>query len=181
MTRWAKIRFLLATVVAATLLGGLWLVPGGATSGASVSATAAAKVSDADCETLKELSDNVPDVTGSGSSLFGKQAAAAAKGFKTTAKDIKSKKLRSAMNTMAAVYEDLADTNNVAGALTVTLRAGQKYVRALATWSKATLECFTSGVTIPTLPQNLTIPTLPNNLTVPTLPNNLTLPTLPRR
>jgi len=148
MIGWKKVRVLVATLVGATLLVGGMALPASA-------AVHAATPSASDCETLGTLSDNISDI-GGGSSFFGKQAGAAADGFRETAADVDDKKIKKAMLKIASVYDDLSKANNVASALTVTVRAGRGYVRALGVYTKASLSCATASITVP----KVTVPTI---------------------
>jgi len=176
MSRWAKVRFSVAAVVVSIVLGGVWLVPSVASADKSVATPStvhgATKYSDSDCQALNELSDEIPDVKSSSNNLYGKTAAAAAEGFSATAKKVKDKKLKSALNTIAHTYSDLGKANNVASALAITVKAGTAYLKASATWGKALVSCTLSNVTIPsiTLPSGVT---LPGGVTIPSI-------TLPR-
>lgn len=173
MSRWMHARFLVAILAASAVLGTIWLVPGSAS-------VPAKKPSQSDCEALQALGEEIPEVSGSGRNLFGKEAAAVEKGLEATAKKIRDKKLRSALNTLAAIYDDLADADSASEAVAITLKGGEKYAKALATVGKATLQCLGSQITLPSVPPSLTLPTLPGNVTLPSLPGNVTLPTLPR-
>jgi hypothetical protein len=178
MSRWAKIRFAVAGVVVGALLAGIWLVPGVASAENAAGApgvVAGATYSDSDCEALLGLGDDIPDAKSKSNDIYGDRAEAVSEGFSETAQEIDNKKLRNTMNTLADYYGKLGDANSVAGAIAVTVKAGKKYVKALATWSKATLSCAVSNVTIPsiTLPAGVT---LPSGITLP----NITLPTVPR-
>ena len=156
MPAWTRARLLVATLVATVALVG----------GAALPASAAvrrATPSASDCEALGNLGDNISD-GGGGSSLFGRQAGAAADGFRETASEIDDPRLKKAMKRVASVYEDLSDANNVASALTVTVRAGRGYVRALNRFTTASLQCATASITLPTgvtLPGGVTIPSIP--------------------
>ena len=180
MNRWATIRFVVAAVAVSALLAGFWLIPSVASAEKPAAAPSAVigatKYSEADCQALNELDDEIPDVKSSSNNLYGKTAAAAAEGFSATAKKVKDKKLKSALNTIAKTYSDLGKADNVASAIAVTVKAGKSYLKAAATWSKALVSCTLSKVTIPSI-------TLPSGVTLPsgiTLPGNVTLPSIPR-
>ena len=175
MTTWAKLRFSAAAVVVGALLAGVWLVPSVASADKPAAVDRATKYSDADCQALKQLDDEIPDIKSSNGDIFGKRAKAVATGFSETADKVDDKKLKKALKTIAAFYDDLGGVDNVLGAARVLATSGKSYAKATATWGKATASCLTSSITIPTI-------TLPNGVTLPggvTIPS-LTLPTVPR-
>ena len=171
MTSGAKVRFVVATVVVGTLLAGIWLVPSVASAvkpAEAPSAVASATYSDEDCEALLNLDDEVPK-TGS-TDIFGKRAEAIGTGFRETADKIDDKKLKKALNTIAAFYDDLGDADNVIGAAKVLAKSGKSYAKATATWGKATASCAVSSVTVPSSLPTISIPiTLPGGVTIPTI------------
>jgi len=180
MNRWAKIRFVVAAFVVGALLAGIWLVPSiaSAENPAAVNGAVngAKKYSEEDCQALRELDDEIPDVKSSSSDIFGKKAAAYSEGDAATAKKVKDKKLKKALTTLAGFYDDLSDVDNIADALATTVKGGKAYIKANATWAKAFSQCVVSQITIPSI-------TLPSGVTLPsgiTLPNNITLPSIPR-
>ena len=175
MTDWAKVRFLLATVVAGALLAGIWLIPTVAAADKPAAVPNASTYSTSDCQALKELDDEIPDVKSSSSNIWGKRAAAISTGFSETADKVDDKKLKSALKSISKFYDQLSDADNALGALKVTAKGAKGYAKATATWAKATASCAVSSVTIPsiTLPSGVT---LPNGVTIP----SITLPTLPR-
>jgi len=173
MTDWARVRFFIATVAVGGLLAAIWLVPSVASAEkptAVPNATTSTTYSTSDCQALKQLDDEIPDVKSSKSDIFGKRAKAVSTGFSETADKIDDRKLKKALNTIAAFYDDLGDVDNVLGAAKVLATSGKSYAKATATWGKATASCLLSSVTIPSI-------TLPNGVT---LPGNITLPTVPR-
>ena len=176
MTRWTRIRFVGACIVVGALLAGIWLVPGVASAEKPAAAPGAivrgSAYSDADCDALSELDDETPDVKSTSNDIYGKRAEAVSEGFAATADKVDNKKLKKALNTLSGFYDDLGDVDSVAGAVAATIRSGKKYGKAIATWTKATVSCVTSNVTIPsiTLPSGVTLPsgiTLPTNITIP--------------
>ena len=179
MTSWAKVRFAVAFVVVGALLAGIWLIPSAASAEKPAVAPSAvpraSSYSDADCQALNELDNEIPDVKSGSNSFYGKQAAAAGEGFSATAKKVEDKKLKSALNTIASTYSQLGKADNVASALAITVKSGKKYLQATANVGKAVASCALSKVTIPSI-------TLPNGVTLPggvTIPS-ITLPTIPR-
>jgi hypothetical protein len=162
MQRWTQFRFAVAFVVVSVALAGVWLIPGGASTGTS----ARAKPSTSDCEALQDIGDETPDVEGR-STFDPDELSAYATGLENTAKKIDDSKLRNAMNTVAAVYEDASEASNRAGALAVIVRSGKKWLKANARLGKAVVQCATASITVPTLPRNVT---LPGGITIPTLP-----------
>ena len=117
MTSWAKVRFAVAFVVVGALLAGIWLIPSAASAEKPSAVPRASSYSDADCQALNELDNEIPDVKSGSNSFYGKQAAAAGEGFSATAKKVKDKKLKSALNTIASTYSQLGKADNVASAL----------------------------------------------------------------
>ena len=56
------------------------------------------------------------------------------------------KKLKSALNTMGDIYEDMSDADNPAGAILAFSRNGQKYSKAFVQYSKyLTTNCLGTG------------------------------------
>jgi hypothetical protein len=162
MQRWTHIRFAVAFVVASAALACIWLIPGGASTGSS----AREKPSTSDCEALQDIGDETPDVEGS--DVFDSdELSAYATGLENTAKNIDDSKLRNAMNTVAAVYEDASKARNKAGALAVIVKSGKKWIKANALLGKSVVQCAAASITLPTLPRNVT---LPGGITIPTLP-----------
>jgi len=181
MTSWAKVRFTVAFVVVGTLLAGVWLIPSVASADNPAkkkpkpTAASTSTYSDSDCQALKQLDDEIPDVKSSKSDIFGTRAAAISKGFSQTADKIDDPQLKSALETISKFYGQLSKADNVVSALRVTAKSAKSYAQASATWLKATTSCVVSSVTIPTI----TLPsgvTLPNGVTIP----SITLPTIPR-
>jgi hypothetical protein len=177
---WARVRFLVATAVVGALLAGIWLVPSVASADNPAKkkpkpTAASTTYSDSDCQALKQLDDEIPEVKSSSSDIFGKRAAAISKGFSETADKIDDNQLKSALESISRFYGDLSKADNVVSALKVTAKSAKSYAQASATWLKATTSCVVSSVTIPsiTLPSGVT---LPNGVTIP----NITLPTIPR-
>src|SRR5262245_56009203 len=107
MNRWGRIRFAVAAVVVGAFLAGIWLVPSVASAERPAAMPSATQYSDADCKALKQLDDEIPNVKSSSNNFYGKQAAAAAKGFSATAKKVEDKKLKKALNTIAKTYSQL--------------------------------------------------------------------------
>jgi hypothetical protein len=168
MTSWARVRFTVAAVVVGSLLAGIWLIPSVASAGKQTAVHRGTTYSDEDCEALLNLDDEVPD-TGS-TDIFGKRAEAIGTGFKETADKIDDKKLKKALNTIAAFYDDLGDADNVIGAAKVLAKSGKSYAKATATWGKATASCAVSSVTVPSSLPTISIPiTLPGGVTIPTI------------
>lgn len=128
---------------------------------APVGATVRAKYSASDCDAVLGISDEIPDVQGSGANYDRRQVAAAATGFKETAKKVDDKKLKAALVVLGNVYAEMAKARTAAGAILATGKAGKKYAKAIGVWSTAVLECATAGLTVPSLPNNVTIPSLP--------------------
>jgi len=136
MTRWAKVRFIVATVVVGGLLAGIWLVPSVASADKRVavpSATTSTTYSTSDCQALKQLDDEIPDVKSSSSDIFGKRAKAVATGFSETADKVDDSQLKSALESLSKFYGDLGKANNVVSALRVTAKSAKSYAQASAT------------------------------------------------
>ena len=169
MSRWTQVRFGIAFVVMAVALGGVWLVPGSASTHASTRG----EVSSDDCDALQEIGDEIPDVSSAGN-LSKSQLEATSQGFVDTSKKIEDKKLKSALKTLGTIYDDASDASlGKVGVVGVFVKNGKRYGKATLTFSKAILSCVTSNITVPTLPTNITLPsgiTLPGGITVPTLP-----------
>jgi hypothetical protein len=180
MTSWAKVRFTIAAVVVGAVLAGIWLVPSASAENSAKkkpkpTASSTSKYSDSDCQALKQLDDEIPDVKSSSSDVFGKRAAAISTGFSDTAKKIDDQQLKSALQSISKFYGQLSKADNVVSAVAITAKSAKSYAQASATWLKATASCVVSSVTIPSI-------TLPNNITLPggvTIPS-ITLPTIPR-
>ena len=136
------VRWVAAIAAVATL--------GGVLSASAAGAAVGAKVSAADCETLLGLGENIDTVSGSGANVFGKQAAALADGLDETAKDIKNKKLRKSLTSMADFYDELADADNLIEAGKVAASESRKYGKALKVYTKTTLKCVTTQISLPT-------------------------------
>lgn len=137
--------------------------------GGAAGATSGRAVSPEDCTALAGLSDNI-DNSGSTPTIFGKQAAAVADGFAETAGDVEDKKLRKAMNRLAKVYDNLSGAGNAIEAVRVTATNARQYSKAISVFGRATIDCATQQVTLPT---DITLPTgvtLPGGVTIPTLP-----------
>lgn len=153
--------------VALTLLVAL----GGALAPAVAGAAVGTKVSAADCDALGEIGDNIDEAGGgSNPAVFGKQAQALADGLDETAGDIKNKKLRKSLRAMADFYDELGDADNLVAAGRVAVSEGRAYAKAIKVFTKITLKCVTSQIT---LPSDVTLPsgvTLPGNLTLPSIP-----------
>ena len=159
MRKTTQIRFAVAFVVVVVALGGVWLIPGSATT----VATGRAAVSADDCEALQDVGDEVPDVQSAGS-LGKAQLAATAEGMAATAEKIEDKKLKSALNTLSDLYEGASKAKGKLGAVGVFMKSGKRYGKATATYSTSLLSCVTSQITLPsniTLPGGITLPTLP--------------------
>ena len=176
MTSWARVRFTVAAVVVGALLAGVWLIPSVASADKQTAVHRGTTYSDEDCQALKELDDEIPDVSAKSSDIYGKRAAAISTGFSETADKVENKKLKKALNTLADYWDQLSDADNLIGAVKVTAKLAKTYGKAAATWTKALVSCATASVTIPSI-------TLPSGVTLPngvTLPGNITLPTAPR-
>lgn len=153
-----------ATLV--TLTTGLSLV--GLMPGA-VSASVAT-ISQRDCDALLLLPGELPEGGASIKEFDPDAFDSLATGYTTTAKKIQDKKLKKALLTIADVYEEMADQDDLASAIAVTAARTNEFTKALTRLTKATLKCATTSLTIPTLPRNVTIPSLPGNVTIPSLP-----------
>lgn len=161
MTARAMVRFLAATTVAALLAVGISAVGAGAAVHRAVS--------ESDCEALQNIGDNVD----SSASVFGKQAKQLSDSFDEVAGEVDDKKLKKALSTMADFYDDLSGAGNLIAAGKITVAKGKAYAKAVKVWTKASLECVTTQITLPpdvTLPSGVT---LPGGVTLPSV-------TLPR-
>src|SRR5262249_53619862 len=101
MTSGARVRFVVAAVVIGTLLAGVWLVPGGAS-------TATKKTySSADCAAIQ----NMKNPSGSNKS-FGAEAKATADAFSTAAGKVSDKSLKKSLKGLASFYRSLGNANS---------------------------------------------------------------------
>jgi len=148
MTGRAQVRVLLATLVVGTLLAGVWLAPGGASTAAKKKK---ATYSAQDCKIIQNI--KVDASKGSGS--FGTAAKATAKAYNEAADDVENKKLRSSMKKLASFYVDLGGVNNAAEAAILTAKGAKAYGKALGVFVKAQVYCI-SQITIP----SITIPSV---------------------
>jgi hypothetical protein len=137
-------------VVIGTLLAGVWLVPGGASTAAKKKTYSAA-----DCQVIQNIT--VDPSKGSGS--FGTAAKATAKAYNEAAADIQDKQLKNAVKSLASFYVDLGNTKTAAAAAVLTAKGGKAYGKALKVFLKAQVYCITQ-ITIPavTIP-SVTTPT----------------------
>lgn len=151
MTRWVKLRVLVATAILAVAVGGVWLVPG---------STAGAATSKADCDVI----ENIGDKAGTLSALGASDAAATSTALKAASKKVEDKKLKSALKSMSGIYKSVGKASNKVAAGLAVAKNARKYGLAAATFSQALLSCVTTQLTLPpnvTLPSGLTLPTLP--------------------
>jgi len=142
MTAQAKVRFAVAAVVIGTLLAGVWLVPGGASTAAKKKKTYSA----ADCAVIQNIT--VDPSKGSGS--FGTAAKATAKAYNDAADEIKDKQLKSSVKSLASFYVDLGNSKTAAAAAVLTAKGGKAYGKALKVFVKAQVYCVTQ-ITIPSI------------------------------
>jgi hypothetical protein len=131
----------LAALVVAALLAGVWLLPGGAST-----ATKKTTWSAEDCAALQGIS--VDNTKGAGS--FGKAAEATSQAYNAAANEIKEKKLKRALKSLASFYVDLGDANTAAEAAVLTAKGGKAYSKALKVFLKASVYCV-SQITFPTV------------------------------
>lgn len=163
MRKMTQVRFAIAFVVMAVALGGVWLIPGSA----STRTIAHAAISSDDCDALQDIGDEIPSVSSAGN-LGKSQLEATSEGMIATAKKIEDKKLKKALNTLGSIYDDASKASlGKVGAVGVFVKNAKRYGKASVTFSKSLLGCVTSNITIPTLPRNIT---LPGGITIPTLP-----------
>jgi len=160
MTSRSKVRFAVAAVVIGTLLAGVWLVPGGASTAAKKKKTYSA----ADCQVIQNIT--VDPSKGSGS--FGTAAKATAKAYNDAADKIKDKQLKNAVKSLASFYVDLGNSKSAAAAAVLTAKGGKAYGKALKVFVKAQVYCVTQ-ITIPsvTVP-SVTTPTTSSSSTTST-------------
>ena len=142
MTSRAKVRFAVATVVIGTLLAGVWLVPGGASTAAKKKKTYSA----ADCQVIQNIT--VDPSKGSGS--FGTAAKATAKAYNEAAAKIKDKQLKKSVKALASFYIDLGGVKNAAEAAVLTAKGAKAYGKALKVFVQAQVYCV-SQITIPSV------------------------------
>lgn len=127
------------SVLTGALVLGVW----GGTGGAAPKPPP--RYSDDDCTTLLDV--RVDDASGG---YWGKTALNAAVAFKGAAVDIESKQLRKSMNTLASVWEIVGQKKNPIAAAKATARIGDRYGKALGTYTKAVLTCSSQAVTATT-------------------------------
>ena len=146
MTGRAQVRVLLATLVVGTLLAGVWLAPGGASTAAKKKKTYSA----ADCAAIQNIK------TPSGSEkTFGSQAKAEADAFSNASKKVDDKSLKKSLQGLSAFYTKLGDANNVAAAAVIAVKDAKAYGKALKGYVKASIYCVTQitfpAVTVPSV------------------------------
>jgi hypothetical protein len=138
LNRAVLVRSAVAVLIMGTLVAGLWLMPGGASTAAKKTYT------EGDCEVVQ----NITVDSSKGSGYFGKQAQAAADAFKDASKEVKDKALKKALKNLGSFYVDLGKADNIADAAVLTAKGGKAYAKALKEYLKATVYCV-SQITIP--------------------------------
>ena len=142
MTGRAQVRVLLATFVVGTLLAGVWLAPGGASTAAKKTKTYSAE----DCSAIQ----NIKNPSGSDSKSFGSQAKAEAQAFAAAAKKVKDKQLKKSLQGLSSFYSSLGSADNVGEAALVAAKKAKAYGKSLQGFVKASIACV-GQITFPTV------------------------------
>ncbi len=100
------------------------------------SARASAATTPKVCETFTRLNKELDslDPTDKNGNFNREALQNAAATFRSAAKDA-PKKVKSAMRTIANIYDDIGNENNVTGAVSAFAKNAKKYSKAIATWS----------------------------------------------
>lgn len=114
----------------ASVLGACWASEASATIGEK-------KYSDADCQVLIAFRNDGASIAGPDPEDYAEQAT----GFAATAKQLKDKKLKRALRTLANVHKDASQETSESAAYEVTVNAGKKFRKAAALWTLATGAC----------------------------------------
>jgi hypothetical protein len=153
------IRTVLATLIVGALVGGLWLMPGGASTAAKKTKTYSAS----DCAAIQNIKN-----PSSSNKSFGAQAKGEAQAFSAAAKKVEDKSLEKSLQGLSSFYNSLGKADNVASAGLAAAKHAKAYGKALKGFVKATIACV-SQVTIPpiTIP-SVTTPTTTSSSTTST-------------